>query len=345
MIRKYGPRPWSLLTWRKPMIRATCTCMPMLGISALIAFQSWNAYWDHLTRGHRSSVVEEGVNESGGTVLSNALLTLSVVPVAPFGDADPLPNIAEALRLPSCCADAAELRSEAQRIVWARTIVEAARRHYAEIKDYTATMIMRERIDGVLGEPTYLNVKIRNQPHSVYLRYLRPSRGKEAIYVEGCRDNQVWAHEAPGLFKLLTGTVKLDPTSPLAMRGHRYPITDLSMGHLLKTVSERWTVELQEGRSLLAFPTERDEDGRELLGVRCIHVTPAPGDFFHRVDLWFDMENGLPVKYAAFSQPPPDSDEPVLEEEYVTRDLRINVGLTDHDFDPANPNYSFSLGR
>ena len=33
--------------------------------------------------------------------------------------------------------------------------------------------------------------------------------------------------------------------------------------------------------------------------------------------------------------------QPPLVEEYTYRDVRVNVGLTDADFDPENPNYNF----
>ena len=33
--------------------------------------------------------------------------------------------------------------------------------------------------------------------------------------------------------------------------------------------------------------------------------------------------------------------EPVLEEEYTYTDVRVNVGLTDLEFDPDNPEYDF----
>ena len=49
----------------------------------------------------------------------------------------------------------------------------------------------------------------------------------------------------------------------------------------------------------------------------------------------------MPIRYAAWTWPPTGTDTPVLEEEYNYRDIRLNVGLTDRDFDPDNPTYNF----
>jgi hypothetical protein len=48
------------------------------------------------------------------------------------------------------------------------------------------------------------------------------------------------------------------------------------------------------------------------------------------------------VRYAAYHWPQTQDDKigPVIEE-YTYLDLKINVGLTDADFDPENPNYNF----
>ena len=44
----------------------------------------------------------------------------------------------------------------------------------ANIRDYSCTIVKRERIDGKLGEHEYMFAKIRSQPFSVYLYFLGP---------------------------------------------------------------------------------------------------------------------------------------------------------------------------
>ncbi len=53
------------------------------------------------------------------------------------------------------------------------------------IHDYTCTMIKRERVDGKLTDPNYMFCKVRQQPFSVYLYFLKPADayGREVVYV------------------------------------------------------------------------------------------------------------------------------------------------------------------
>ena len=85
----------------------------------------------------------------------------------------------------------------------------------SEIKDYTAILAKREQINGVVGDPTYMNVKIRCprknddgtvSPFSIYLKFLKPKEfsGREVIWVDGQNDNKLMVHEAGGLIGMRT---------------------------------------------------------------------------------------------------------------------------------------------
>ena len=45
-----------------------------------------------------------------------------------------------------------------------------------KLRDYSATMVKRERVNGKVGEPEYMFVKVRHEPFSVYM-YECPSQG------------------------------------------------------------------------------------------------------------------------------------------------------------------------
>jgi hypothetical protein len=71
------------------------------------------------------------------------------------------------------------------------------------------------------------------------------------------------------------------------------------------------------------------------------HPVKRPYFDFYRAQVFFDHELRMPVRYASWSWPAEQDGEPVLEEEYTYTDVRINVGLTDIDFDPDNSVYDF----
>jgi hypothetical protein len=101
-------------------------------------------------------------------------------------------------------------------VAWAETSLHEVRK----IRDYTCTLIKRERVADRLIGPQYLTLKVRQQPYSVYVHYVAPQsvRNQEAIYVEGRNDGKLLAHST-GVRHRLVGTVALKPTSALAIRG------------------------------------------------------------------------------------------------------------------------------
>lgn len=117
----------------------------------------------------------------------------------------------------------------------------------AAIKDYSAVMVKQERINGKLNDMEFMHAKIRNEPFSVYLRFLAPKgiRDREVIYIAGQNDGNLIAHESPnrGLIGILAqtklvGSTSLAPTSTLAMIGNRYPITEIGLLNLTKRLIE-----------------------------------------------------------------------------------------------------------
>lgn len=226
----------------------------------------------------------------------------------------------------------------------------------AEVGDYTATLIKQEAIGDVLGEEQRMSVKVQcrhrpgdpegQYPLRVYLHFDRPESvaGREVIWAEDLHDGKLVAHEA-GLLGLLT--VRLDPTGMIAMQGQKYPIPEIGLTNLLEKLVER-------GREDLDNPevTATLTRGAVLEGLACdlIEVTRASPtgrpDDFSRAEIWIDPVRMLPVRYAAYGWPQSASgtsstDATPLLESYTYLDVRTNVGLTDTDFDPANPGYQF----
>ncbi len=73
---------------------------------------------------------------------------------------------------------------------WARQGLPGIER----IQDYTATLIKQERIGATLGEDQYISLRVRHQPFSVYLGFLKPNslRGQECMYIDGANNGKMW---------------------------------------------------------------------------------------------------------------------------------------------------------
>jgi len=219
----------------------------------------------------------------------------------------------------------------------------------SQVSDYTATMVKRERINGELKEQEFMFIKVRNrktengrvtQPFAIYIKFLRPrgSAGREVIWVEGQNDGKLVAHEVPGLRNLIT--LKLPPKGYLAMLGNRYPITDAGIENLIVKLIEKGTRDKAHGECDVQFYKGAKINDRVCTLLQVTH--PVARDYFdfHIAQIFIDDALQIPIRYAAYSWPTPGG-KPQLEEEYTYMNLQVNVGLTDQDFNPENPEYKY----
>lgn len=218
-----------------------------------------------------------------------------------------------------------------------------------EVADYTATIIKRERIGNELKDYEFMQAKIRHRreengrvtvPFSVYLKFLKPDsiKGREVIWVEGQNDNKIIAHES-GLLGFQR--FHLPPDGFFAMRGQRYPITEIGIMNLVKELIERGERERQHGDCEVKFYQNAKIDSYDCTLIEVIHPQRREPFDFYRARIYIDRTLRVPVHYAAWSWPEKPGGEPILLEEYTYRNIKLNVGLTDKDFDPENPEYAF----
>ena len=217
----------------------------------------------------------------------------------------------------------------------------------ANIHDYTAVMVKRERVDNQLGEAQYMSIKIRNernlgdvvQPFSVYMKFLKPraQAGREVIWVKGRNSNKLMAHEG-GL--LGVKTFHLDPDGWLAMKGQKYPIYDAGIENMIIKLIEKAERDRAAGDCEVVKRPNANINNRSCTLIEVIHpVRQSPFEFY-KAQVFIDNELQVPIRYAAYDWPRPGQ-KPDLIEEYTYINLKINVGLTDADFDSANSQYRF----
>lgn len=227
----------------------------------------------------------------------------------------------------------------------------------ANLDDYTTRMVKQEQDrNGVLqpASESFMKVRTRHQggrlgsPLGVYMRFDAPEevKGREVIWVENRNDGKLLVREA-GMVGAMA-TIPLPPNGFLAMRGQRYPITEIGLTRLLEKLIERGARD-RDNPDVHVFKTEGHPfDGRALTLLQIQRHKPSgeEGDF-SSAELILDRAQNLVVSFRSFGWPAAqstDSDppQPPLIESYEYHDLKLNVGLTDHDFDPANPEYTFA---
>jgi hypothetical protein len=228
-------------------------------------------------------------------------------------------------------------------------VAQAGLEYYrANVRDYRAVFIKQERVGGRLDNEQRAFIKFRSGrvegetkiPQAVYMRFLEPpgAAGREVIYIDGQNNGKLVAHEG-GLLNLIRA--QLAPTSRLAMRGNRHPITEFGIEKLIERMIENGSRDRQLGNCKVEVNRDvrlNDHSGTE---IRIIHPEPSDEFDFHIARILIDDELNLPVGYEGYTWPERGSDKPVLIERYFYTELEINVDLSDIDFDPDNPEYEF----
>jgi hypothetical protein len=210
------------------------------------------------------------------------------------------------------------------------------------VHDYTATLIKQERIGNELSPEQVCFVKIREKPFSVYMDFLAPPdlKGREAAFVAGKNDDQLIGHEGSGLLSL-AGSKWLSPTSPLAMIGQHYPITELGIANLTRRLIEIGEKDMAFGECYVWRNDDAKVGDRPCISITVMHPERRPNFLFYVARIFVDKELMVPLHYEAFDWPEKPGEKPPLIERYTYTRLKLNPGLTDEDFDPHNPQYSF----
>jgi hypothetical protein len=201
------------------------------------------------------------------------------------------------------------------------------------VRDYTCLFIKRERLRGQLQPDNLIDMKVRTQPFSVYLRWLGPKafEGQEACYATG-RNNGMMRVHSTGLASV-AGFVTLDTRDPRVMQNSRHTITEAGIGNLIAVLAQRWEMERRLNKTQVAV-AEYTYAQRPCTRVELVHREPIAGPAtFARSVVYFDKANHLPIRVENYDWPRPGgSPEGDLLESYSYVNLRTNVGLTDAVF-------------
>ncbi len=262
-----------------------------------------------------------------------ALGFLGVSPLEAQQPAEGAPKVASSINL----TPAANEHPLMPVIRWA----DKERPRLEAIKDYTAVMTKQENIGGVVQEAEVMEIKVRHKPLSFYLkfRYPRGKNGQEAILVKGQNEGKLIGHGV-GLEKKF-GTQFLDPEGFIAMRGCKYPMSEMGLLNLVDKLLDVARKDSKYGECEVKYYENVKVGNRECTLIRVVHPVPRKNFIFYIAQIFIDKELNLPIRYESYDWPKKEGETPTLIEAYTYENLKINVGLTDADFDYRNPEYDY----
>jgi hypothetical protein len=204
------------------------------------------------------------------------------------------------------------------------------------VGEYTCQFQKQEKIDGALLKTETMQMKFRAKTFSLYIKWVGDVyAGQEAIYVEGKNDGKVAVHPS-GLLGVLIRKVMVEPTSKLALKHARRPLTFAGMANMLRLVIPQCEKAKANGDLTLTYEGVRDNNGRPAYVFK--RVLPNKNDYPCPVlTIYIDQQFLICVRTDAY-----DWDGTLLSQ-YIYSDILINPGLKDEDFDVDNRQYNFRV--
>lgn len=234
-------------------------------------------------------------------------------------------------------------------IKMASALLEKGCDSFRKIPDYTASFFRQERVGGALSEGQTIELKVRHEPFSVYMKWLSGDRGRQLIYVQGQNEGNLLVQPG-GIKGRLTGVLSLEPNSSLAMSESRYPVTKAGILELAQIILSYQKQDIQRGAG---FRCEF-QDGQQFEGRPCYlylieYESPQINADYRKSMVFIDKELSMPVCVKNFTwvrdANPETIDQESLVEFYAYTDLRIERQLTAGDFDQNNSDYKLRVRR
>lgn len=231
-----------------------------------------------------------------------------------------------------------------QEVDWnrSRTWFDLMVRQLRRTKDLRGVMHKQELIDGRLEPVVHLDLKVRKQPKSIYLRWRKPFSGREVIFERKKRRNRLIAHEG-GALRPVSPDVIMALDHALAMKFSRHPIEELSLQYIIQEMPKYLADAENKPELEIAVDEKQTLKGRD-----CVHIqfryppgTDGPSDY-RRFDVYIALDDNMPLRWERYG--PPVDGEDVLLEYFELVEYERNVGLSDEDFEPSNEAYNFNAG-
>lgn len=222
-----------------------------------------------------------------------------------------------------------------------REMLSAAERKLDSAPTMTAVFQKQERIDGEMKPLNVMDLKVRREPLSVYMKWQQPDAGQELIWRHGAHEGKIVVCPA-GWRRKVMPMVKIDPTGDMAMAVSRRPITNIGIWNFAKRLNETVSSDVVLDPAQKISMTVGDEVGGSPV-YRFTFENPQPGPraTFQKMVIFVDRKLEVPVAFELYGWTGEGS-KGQLEESYLFGNLQLDVPLTETDFDHQNPAYAFT---
>ncbi|MCH7990332.1 MAG: DUF1571 domain-containing protein [Planctomycetes bacterium] len=227
-------------------------------------------------------------------------------------------------------------------------LLEEGSRKLESIPYYTATFYKQERVNGELCENQVVQLKLRQEPFSVYMKWLVGDTGQELLYVDGCNNDNLLVRMGGWKGRMLPA-LNIDPHGSTAMKKSRYPVTELGVGRLAATLIRDRRLDLQREYGYRATLSQFHKcNERDCYYFELEYTHQSLSSIYRKTVQYIDKELSLPIYIKNYTWPQCVNnvdkcqlDQSTLIEFYSYADLDLEAKLADSDFSRANTSYRF----
>jgi hypothetical protein len=173
------------------------------------------------------------------------------------------------------------------------------------------------------------------------MKYIRPKeyRGREVLFVEDRDGGKMLVRKGGGFTGFLT--LRLDPHGAMALSSNRHSITEFGIEPLVTRLIDVGQHDRQYGECEVRQLSPTKINDRVCRGIEVRHPIEREYFAYHIARIFWDDAMHVPIHFEMYHWPAEPDGKPQLLELYSYRDLKLNVGLQDLDFDHENPAYGF----
>jgi uncharacterized protein DUF1571 len=217
-----------------------------------------------------------------------------------------------------------------------RGFIQNWQHRYGEITDYTGVWNAEERHGGqvVSSQATF---KFR-KPFDLSVDWgADGGRIQSALLRQGWNDGRVRVRATLWGIPLIGD---LAPDGYLARRGYHHPLTEFGINRLVERLQEQLLRAWLQGELTVRFRGVQSHEGSPCYVLEFLFPASRWREYSHaRIVTYWDVAQRVPVRSEAFDW----ADQ--LDECYEFRQLRLNVSLSDSEFEATNPTSGFLLFR
>lgn len=211
--------------------------------------------------------------------------------------------------------------------------IETGKRKYKSISQYMCTFYKQERVGGKWQDRETILMKYREKPKGIYMKWQAgPYTGRELLYNETILGTGKVRVRESGLLGVIAVTIPID--SELAKRGTNHLCTEVGLKYLLTMIENDFIKGGPKGEIGRKNYGIVDLDGNKVYKMESIMPQdPKKGYYCYRIVHYIDYIRSLEIKAEIYNF------KNEIQEIYYYTDIKLNPGLPDQDFDPANPKY------